>query len=342
MTEPWELVLHHTYSGAPGLMFDHSPGRLSHGQPVNISDADYVADGVRPGSGAVRLRPTSMIRVPPSPSWNPLGCVRIEMVCETEMVRRGGVLATGDSFNFSTGNSHFGGGFSQTNGHASEVNEGGAPRPLPTNRWMTLAVQYGMAGVQVEFDGAVVARWEGWNGLLLGTTGLIIGNDRSGRHGLTGALDDLKVWRWNHRAIGGSFVERPVDESVARCWADWSRRLNDVIKSDPGCVQRVGELLPRAMFSVMTRVANLPNVEPELTELARRYQELWSQNRLTEVRGVLADVIALLRNAGFHPDQVADLQALRNDPCAASMIEQLPVDCDVAWTDLFEHVSESF
>ncbi len=34
--EPWELILHHTYSGTPGAIFDHSPGRGAHGVGVGL------------------------------------------------------------------------------------------------------------------------------------------------------------------------------------------------------------------------------------------------------------------------------------------------------------------
>ena len=40
MAEAWELILHHTYAGTPGVIFDHSPTHRSHGQPVNLADAD--------------------------------------------------------------------------------------------------------------------------------------------------------------------------------------------------------------------------------------------------------------------------------------------------------------
>ena len=75
MAEAWELVLHHTYAGTPGVIFDHSPSRRSHGQPVNLIDADFLTDGATTGSGAINFHSgTSMIRVPSSASWRPLGC----------------------------------------------------------------------------------------------------------------------------------------------------------------------------------------------------------------------------------------------------------------------------
>lgn len=343
MAESWELVLHHTYGGAAGVIFDHSPTRRSHGQPVDLAAADFLTDGATPGSGAVRLHSgSSMIRVPSSDSWNPLGGVRIELTCETAMIRAGGPLITADSFAFGTGSGFFHGEFAQTHGGSSQVNEGGSdPRPLPSDTWMTLALQYDPAGVQAEINGDVVKRWDEWNGLLAATSGLVIGNDRTGHNGLTGSIDDLKVWRLNPHLIGTIFVGRPVDTSVGRCWAAWSRKLDAVIASDPRCWNKIAELLPRAMFTVMSEIANIPSVQPELAELSLRYDEFWAQGRLDQVSRVLADIIALLRDAGFNPAHIDALQALLNDPCLASMLEQLPINCDAKFTDMFS-VSESF
>jgi hypothetical protein len=206
---------------------------------------------------------------------------------------------------------------------------------------MTLALQYDPAGVQAEINGDVVSRWDQWDGLLTATSGLIIGNDRTGHNGLSGGIDDIKIWRLNPHLIGTIFVDRPVETSVGRCWDEWSRKLQGVIGSDPQCWNTVAELLPRTMFRVMNEIANLPNIEPQFTDLSRRYQELWSEGRLDEIPAVLADLIALLRGAGFNPLQLADLQALLNDTCFGSITERLPINCDPAFTDIFS-VSESF
>jgi hypothetical protein len=343
MAEAWELILHHTFAGTPGVIFDHSPSRRSHGQPVNLAEADFLTDGATPGSGAVHFHAgTCMIRVPSSASWQPLGGVRIEMICETDLIRTGGTLVTADSFAFGTGSGFFSGEFSQTHGTSSVVTEGGSePRPLPADQWMTVALQYDPAGVQAEINGQVVQRWEEWNGLLAATSGLVIGNDRTGHNSLSGRIDDIKIWRLNPRLIGTNFVDRPVETKVGRCWAEWSRKLDEVIRSDPRCWNTLTDLLPRAMFRVMNEIANLPNIEPQFTDLSVRYQQLWSEGRLNEIPAVLADLIALLRGAGFNPQQIADLQALLNDPCLGSITERLPINCDPAFTGIFA-VSESF
>ena len=48
---------------------------------VNLADGDFLSDGASPGSGAVNFQPDSMIRVPATKSWRPLGGMRAEVVC---------------------------------------------------------------------------------------------------------------------------------------------------------------------------------------------------------------------------------------------------------------------
>ncbi|MBX7452405.1 LamG domain-containing protein [Mycolicibacterium sp. 3033] len=342
MADAWELVLHHTFGGPPGMIVDHSPTRRSHGQAVNLSEADFTRDGAAPGSGAVRMSPTSIIRIAASPSWTPLGGVRIEIVCETALIRNGGPLVTADSFSFNTGSGYFSGEFNQSHGGSSVATEGGSdPRPLPPDQWVTVALQYDPAGVQVEINCELVNRWDGWNGLLAGTSGLAIGNDLSGHNGLSGLVDDIRIWRLNPDLIGSVFVERPMPVDVGRCWADWSRRLDEFVRVNPHCWERLSALVPRAMFAMMGAIAALPNIRADFADLSNRYQQLWSEGRLGEIPAVLADIIALLRGQGFDPARIADLQALLNDGCLSSVIEGLPLDCDAEFTDMFS-VSESF
>lgn len=342
MAAPWELVLHYTFAGAPGVIFDHSPARRSHGQPVNLSAGDFVQDGATTGSGAVRVRPTTGIRVPISESWRPLGGLRIELICETELLRAGGSLITADTVAFSTGGGYFGGDFSFTHGWSGAFGEGGGgPRPLPATRWLTVAVQYGAGGVHAEIDGDVVSRWDGWDGLLSAPREIVVGNDRTGARGLTGLIDDIKIWRMHPQFIGKGFVERPVSPEVGRCWAEWSRRLDEMLRADPDCAEKMAVLLPRAMFAMMSNIPRTPEVQAQITELSLRYQEFWKQGRLSEVSGVLADLVAVLRNAGFNPANIALLQELLNDPCFASFGESLPMNCDSEFTDMFA-ITESF
>jgi Concanavalin A-like lectin/glucanases superfamily len=346
MAEPWELVLHHTYSGTPGVIFDQSPSRRSNGQPVDLSDADFLTDGAAPGSGAVRFHSaTNMIRVPASQSWAPMGGVRIEMVCSTDMVRNGGTLVTSDSFDFrGNGDGYFSGEFGSASGGGSGFGEGGVdPRPIPNGDWMTLGLLYQPSGVQVSFNGTVVSHTDDWNGALASTSGVLIGNDSSGQKGLTGRIDDLRIWRLNPQAIGDNFTGRPMNPGVASCWAEWARKLDALTRSDPRCTQIVFTLIERAFASVMTDFAGTPQtVRQAVADAGVRYQQLWSEGRLAEIPAVLADTIALLRNAGFHPQNNADIQALQGNDCTASILRQLSITCDPDFTDVINGVAETF
>jgi hypothetical protein len=346
MADPWELVLHHTYSGTPGVIFDQSPSRRSPGQPVGLSDADFLTDGAAPGSGAVRFHSASnMIRIPASQSWAPMGGVRIEMVCSTDLVRTGGTLVTGDSFDFrANGDGYFSGQFGEVSGGSSGFSEGGSdPRPVPAGDWMTLGLQYQPSGVQVSFNGTVVTQGDDWNGALASTAGVIIGNDTSGQHGLIGRIDDLKIWRLNPQAIGDDFTGRPMDPGVAACWSEWTRKLDALTRSDPHCAHIVFTLIERAFASVMADFARMPQtVRQAVADAGVRYQELWSEGRLAEIPAVLADMVALLRNAGFQPRNNADMQALQGNDCTGRILRELSIDCDSDFTDMINGVAETF
>ena len=49
MADPWELILHHTYRGAPGLVYDSSPRQGSHG--VAVGAVKFHTDGASPDTG---------------------------------------------------------------------------------------------------------------------------------------------------------------------------------------------------------------------------------------------------------------------------------------------------
>ncbi|HEY9266360.1 MAG TPA: hypothetical protein VIQ11_17320, partial [Mycobacterium sp.] len=92
MLDPWELILHHSYSGSPGVAFDHSPGRASHGRGVDLDPSDFVLDGQSAGSGAVRSRRRGRIAVTPTANWGQLSALSIELVFRRERADGSGHL----------------------------------------------------------------------------------------------------------------------------------------------------------------------------------------------------------------------------------------------------------
>jgi hypothetical protein len=83
MADPWELILHHTYTGTPGVIFDQSPGRGGHGAAVGLSSSDFLTDGASAGSGAIDFSSSGNIgklRVVAPKKWRPLNGIRVELL----------------------------------------------------------------------------------------------------------------------------------------------------------------------------------------------------------------------------------------------------------------------
>jgi hypothetical protein len=96
MADLWELICHHTYSGTPGVIYDLSDGRASHGQALGIGPSAFLSDGASPGSGAVRIgEDGERIYVPPSASWSPLGGLKAEMTVRLDSEIAGLTLELG-------------------------------------------------------------------------------------------------------------------------------------------------------------------------------------------------------------------------------------------------------
>ena len=68
---------------------------------------------------------------------------------------------------------------------------------------------------------------------------------------MKGLIDDVKVWRINPRRVDAEFLGRPVDEHVKQCLANWSRAVSEVLRADPQCARQLGELLNRAVASII-------------------------------------------------------------------------------------------
>jgi hypothetical protein len=96
VSNAWELICHHTYSGTPGVVYDQSPNHYSHGQALGIGATNFVKDGKAPGSGALRIREDGQrIWIPPGPGWWPLGGLRVEMTVRLDSQTAGLALHLG-------------------------------------------------------------------------------------------------------------------------------------------------------------------------------------------------------------------------------------------------------
>src|SRR5215469_1863285 len=104
----WELICHHTYKLAR-LPVDLSPYN-NHGTPSEaMTDDDFFADGVAPGSGAVRFpRLGCRISIPFGKAWGALGGIKVEVTARgSSSLGHGQTLIAGhESFIFRTKGSY--------------------------------------------------------------------------------------------------------------------------------------------------------------------------------------------------------------------------------------------
>ena len=77
MSDSWELICDHTYTGIPGVVVDSSPSAASYGQALGLDDTDFLKDGAAAGSGAVRFYKPGSVYVPTEKSqWRALRAIR--------------------------------------------------------------------------------------------------------------------------------------------------------------------------------------------------------------------------------------------------------------------------
>jgi hypothetical protein len=349
MTDPWELILHHAYTGTAGVVFDQSPGRGSHGVAVNLPDGDFLSDGAHPGSGAVNFQRNSMIRVPATKNWSPLGGLRVEVVCIRDSATGIDVMIDGDSFMFSFRGDGFGAHFSSYPYPYSEIwTHFDAIDPtfkVPIGRWMTLGFLHdGASTMELYFDGKTVARLSRPLWPVNSTTSVTVGNfTATPTFGLGGRIDDVKVWRINPHRVDEEFVGRPVDEGVKQCWAEWSRAFGAAADDNRDCAVRLRHLIRRAIESVIRDGLNHGDQTRDRWRLASdEYRRLWSEGNLEDIVPILADLISYLQLVGLDPNQNPDVAALLNEPCLKRIADLLPhMDCDDQFTGLLGNLAKT-
>jgi Concanavalin A-like lectin/glucanases superfamily len=335
MADPWELILSHTYAGTPGVIFDQSPGRGSHGLAVNLTDGDFLTDGASPGSGAVNFQPDSMIRVPAAKNWQPLRGLRGEVVCIRDGASVADVMIDGGSFKFYFRGDGFGAWFSSSPYQYAEIRshfDGFDPTfHVPTGQWMTLGFTHdGASTMELSFNGSTVARVNSPLWPINPTGSVTIGNVSGGVSGISGRIDDVKIWRINPHRVDEEFTDRPIDESVKQCWAEWSRALGAVLRENRDCAIHLRALLLRAIDSIIRDGLNHGDQTRSRWQTASdSYRQLWSGGNLADIAPMMADLVSYLQLTGLDPAQNPDVVALLNDGCLPTILGQAPpMDCD--------------
>ncbi|MET0901375.1 MAG: hypothetical protein ABWY45_25965 [Mycobacterium sp.] len=347
MAEQWELVLHHSFVGTPGVIVDRSPRRRGHGRAIGIPDERFLVDGATEGSGAVDLSAGGRIDVPVvADAWSPLLGVRIDVVCIRDHdVADGGTLFWADTFGTGVspdGNmrGHFDNNPDEFAGVTSGGTGGSGGHPvLQTGKWSTISFVYdGFFSCYWTLDGVALPWITDPLTPIVPPRTIRIGQS-GGSNQWMGRIDDVKVWRLNPHAIDDDFMNRPMDPAVRDCWAQWYRRLDEVLRADAECAQRAIGLLNSALTSLMHDLFSTgAYTRPELLAAAQRYQELWRQGRLAEIPAVLADLLAWLRTMGFDPRTNAAVAAAVDDDCVRRIGELLTIDCDPQFSAMLDGV----
>lgn len=352
----WELICHQSYDwhGLPidRSVYDH------HGQAIGVQT---LADGIAPGSGAVRFASGSRIAVPLHAACRALRAVRVE--CTVRLIdptpTRRTLVDCAGSFKFFIFSSglwavhavraseppiYFGvfgyPGFHNDGISTVSDGVGGPSYQLPLGQWTTVAFEHdGVAAMRLYADGQLVAqRHHVLAGIRdAGPGGMRIGNSESGvDEPLGGDLDEIRLWRLDPRAMWTAFARRPLDAKTAGCWHDVLLRIGELLEADPECARRLlGGLRDAVARATRAVAAQGPEVVRQHAEFAREYQRLWRQGALhgPDMANLVAAWIAWMRSRGVTPEADAELQALLGSECFRRLWETNPgLDCDAPFT----------
>ncbi len=343
MSAPWELILHHSYSGTPGVAFDHSPGHAAHGRGADLTTADFLLDGQSEGSGAVRIRRRGRIAVNPTAHWDQLSALSVELIFRRERADgnghlvnapgsffvglfSGGQLDLGVTTRWHTPGSHLG-----LLRHSVTLSDYGVDQM----DWVRAGYTYdGVSNVQLYLNGELV---KAWNDRPLEpirpTTSLTIGNDKSGGLPVDGLIDDVKIWRPDPNRITHDFLIRILDGGVSDCWREWGRRyrdaLTDLATDDVECAGSLFRMINQAQAALAVAVTHSPATLLAWQNALSEYQRLWARGELGAIGVVLMRLLDTLTAEGVPLDQVGAIRELLDSRCFRQILDRVPpLDCD--------------
>ena len=342
MIDPWELLLHHSYTGVPGVIFDQSPGRNNHGIAFNLATSDFLEDGASAGSGAVRFHPGSAVHVSAAKPWGPLDAVRVEIVCRRDDGGSGTLIEGSNSFTFGLGDQGApGGSWKLTDGTMSLWGTvDGGPGTVFSNKWVTIAFVYGGPGLSgLWLDGVEVSEGFPDNAPIVPAHQVAIGNGVNGNSAFGGIIDDIKVWRLNPHWADGTFTGRPIDPGLPNCWGGWSKSLGGALGSDLECADRVRQLVNAAVNGIIQRAAANAATNAIWQDAIADYRQRWPAG---DFDGIATTMGGVLSQIGDELQLTTDpaIAALATDPCVKRILDQLPsLDCDEQFFDLLRKIT---
>lgn len=351
MAHTWELICHHTYAGTPGVVYDRSPARSSHGMALNLADGDFLTDGAAAGSGAVRFYASSgVVHIPcTAPEWQWIAGIKGEVTLRREQATQGFMIDSG-AFQFFVRSNALNAWFASTPPQYAQINSAwdalGKPYAVPVGKWVTLGFLHdGFGTMELSANGQVIARKEGAYRPVNapGSGGVAIGNAFAGGAQAEGQIDDVKIWRLNPRKLDQEFRDRPMSPEAAECWRAFLRALNEARRRHPECADQVARMMIEATTGLRRSLqAQPPIVRQRLATLQRRYRTLWRAGNIggPEMAKVFEALIALLRRAGAAPDRDPAVLALVNADCFRRILADLkPLDCDRQATRLVKSIA---
>lgn len=350
MTSGFELICHHTYSGWSGFAVDLSD-HDSDGMPDSQGGADFLNDGVVPGSGAVRFpREKSRLHLrTTSAGWHPLGGLKIEVT-----VRRGPhlthaqtLVAGHNSFSFFLANNTLYGSFRcpGKSTHPLQDSDGlnsythglnSQPTYVSQGKWVTLGFFHdGFDTMELTLDGDVVARRTDLLATVpaIGALGATVGNeaDRDDYY-LNGDIDTLKIWRRDPYIMERQFFSRPMDDATIDCWNRFFASVAKAFERHPDCAARFRALVHETVDRLKRAiVAKGPETRDRFFKTSEEYLALWSTGRLdgSEMEQLFADWCAWLRLSDISIEQDRAIRELRNMECLKRILAEIkPLDCD--------------
>src|SRR5581483_8498990 len=241
MSDSWELICDHTYTGIPGVVVDRSPSAASPGQMIGLDDTDFLKDGASAGSGAVRFYKPGSVHVPTEKApWRALGAIKGEVTLRRQPAATA-FLLDGDTFEFHIRSDALVAWFSSYPLQYAEIVSsfdaiGPQPYQIPVGQWVTLRFMHdGVGRLELCADGAVIARKAGSYAPVdaPGTSGLNIGNTRTLGSPLNGEIDTVRIWRFNPRKLQDDFAGRPMDPKTEECWTHFWQEMQAAFARHP-------------------------------------------------------------------------------------------------------------
>ncbi|KWX23475.1 hypothetical protein AFM11_14435 [Mycolicibacterium wolinskyi] len=352
MADSWEVILHHTYRGAPGVVYDSSPIKGAHG--VAVGGVKFHPDGQGPDSGSISFRnAASCIHVEATKGWDTLGALKIETVCRFGLAARRGhfqsLIRYRDRFllgvygsNPNTRTVHI-----LASVHTGTPQRFGILSPrLPVDEWLTLGVWFnGWDRLELSVDGAVVKTKTSAIGVgpLSGRSPAIIDIGGRGYHRVRfeGRIDEVRISRSNPRAVAEDFLNRPMDSETAECWVRWGRKLLDWLRQNPRCADEFAALVTQMRHTVYAI-----DRDAELRDMFRRAAETYRKEWRTGLLASDAMVDALVAVSSVIGRSDLPVQAsvdlLTASDCWRRLRMEVPVpQCDPQLAQLANVVTET-